>query len=91
MQPTSAEHEVVNEPPAEVATAVFIFRQIVAIIFIIGWLILLGIDIFNELELVPFWLNCVGVGVLAYALGMNVADITAFKVTVPQMVGRPPR
>jgi hypothetical protein len=75
------------------ATAVFICRQLVAFFFVLCWLVATGIDLFlvQDAELIPFWFHGIGVSVLAYALGMNVADITAFRITAPQVTTAPPR
>jgi hypothetical protein len=42
----------------------------------LAWLLLLFADVLVEGYRLPFWLNGVGVGVLAYALGLNSADLT---------------
>lgn len=69
-----------NVPPAQMAGAVFILREIVALVFVFGWLLILAYDIFVAQEAtVPFWLHMLGAGVLAYALGVNVENLTAFK------------
>lgn len=74
------EANLINPAPAGMATAVFIFREIIALLFVFAWLGMLGYDIFIAAdEVVPFWLNVIGVGVLAYALGVNVENLTAFK------------
>lgn len=69
-----------NAPPAQLASAVFILREIVALLFVLGWLAMLAYDIFfaND-STIPFWLHMLGAGVLAYALGVNVENLTAFK------------
>lgn len=63
------------------ATAVFVLREVVALLFVLAWLAMLGFDIFiqTQTDIVPFWLNALGVGVLAYALGINVENLTAFR------------
>ena len=74
-----------------IPVAVFVCRQVVALVIVCLWLIGLGIDLFltPDITVIPFWLNSVCVGVLAFALGMSVADLTAFTKTSRQI--RPPR
>lgn len=63
------------------ATAVFVFRQIICLLFITGWLVMFCFDTFFDTGevLLPFWFNCIGVGVLAFSLGINVESLTAFR------------
>lgn len=65
------------------ALTVFVVREAVAVLFVLVWLLLLFADVVAEGYRVPFWLNCVGVGVLAYALGLNAADLTATRLPGP--------
>src|SRR5262245_36630577 len=67
----------VNPAPAQMATAVFILREIVALIFVVAWLALFAFDLFNDDIRVPFWFHGLGIAVLAYALGINVAQLTS--------------
>jgi hypothetical protein len=69
----------VNPPPPQAALATFILREVVALCFVLAWMALFAVSLFTEEFEVPFWLHMVGVGVLAYALGINVADLTAFR------------
>jgi hypothetical protein len=70
-----------NVPPAQMATAVFVFRQIICLLFILGWLIMFCFDTFFDTgeQLLPFWFNCIGMGVLAFSLGVNIESLTAFR------------
>lgn len=66
----------INPAPQQLAIAAFIFREIVALIFVLIWLVITGYDlIVSPDELVPFWFHLLGAGVLAYALGVNVATL----------------
>ena len=69
-----------NPPPAEVSVAVFIAREIVALVFVVLWLVLFGVELATGAYELPFWFHCIGIGVMAYALGINVADMTMQKV-----------
>jgi hypothetical protein len=68
-----------NPAPAQAALAVFIFREIIAVLFVGGWLLLFAGELITGKYEVPFWFHIVGVGVMAYALGINVAELTAFR------------
>jgi hypothetical protein len=59
------------------ALIVFLVREAVGVCFVIVWLLLLLADVVTETYRVPFWLNCVGIGTLAFCLGINAADLTA--------------
>jgi hypothetical protein len=65
------------------ALTVFVVREVVACLFVLVWLILLMVDVITEGYRVPFWLNCVGISVLAYALGINAADLTSTRPPSP--------
>ena len=66
-----------NPAPQQLAIAAFIIREIVALLFVLGWLAVTGIDWLHypDEQLVPFWFHLLGAGVLAYALGVNVATL----------------
>jgi hypothetical protein len=66
-----------NPAPQQLAVAAFIIREIVALFFVLGWLAVTGIDWLHypDEQLVPFWFHLLGAGVLAYALGVNVATL----------------
>jgi len=68
-----------NPAPAQAALAVFIFREVIAVLFVGGWLLLFAGELITGKYEVPFWFHAVGVGVMAYALGINVAELTAFR------------
>jgi len=63
------------------ATAVFVFRQIICLLFIVGWLVMFCFDTFFDTgeALLPFWFNCIGMGVLAFSLGVNVESLMSFR------------
>jgi len=68
-----------NPAPAQAALAVFIFRQIIAVLFLGGWLVLFAGELLTGDYTLPLWYHCCAVGVLAYSLGINVAELTAFR------------
>lgn len=89
MASTDEEEARVNPAPAGHETAVFVIREVVALGFVAVWLGLLVWDTVGGGEVaVPFWLHCVGVGVLAYALGLNVAELTAYRKPSARGVAR---
>jgi len=67
----------VNPAPPEVAVAAFIAREAVAFLFVAFWLLLFAASLVTGAFVLPFWYHCVAVGVLGYALGVNVATLTA--------------
>jgi hypothetical protein len=69
----------VNPPPAEAALSVYVFREAVAVIFVVFWLVLFAGELLTGRYVLPFWFHCVAVGVLAYALGVSVASLTSFR------------
>jgi hypothetical protein len=75
-----------NPAPAEMKTAVFIFREIIALLFVFFWLGLFAGELITGKYTIPFWFHCVGVGTMAYALGINVAQLTAFRNPAPPLV-----
>lgn len=68
-----------NPAPADIKTHVFIVREVVALLFVLFWLILFAGELITGKYTVPFWFHCVAVGVLGYALGINVAQLTSFR------------
>ena len=70
-----------NLPPAQLATAVFVFRQIICLLFITGWLVMFCFDTFFDTgeQLLPFWFNAIGMGVLAFSLGVNVESLMSYR------------
>jgi len=54
----------------------------VAVGFVLVWLALLLADVVTESYRIPFWFNTIGVGVLAYALGLNAADLAAYRASM---------
>lgn len=77
----------VNPPPPQAALAVWIVREVVALLFVVGWLLLVAGELITGTYVIPFWIHVVGVGVLAYALGINVAQLTAFRPPLSAAVG----
>lgn len=67
----------VNQAPQQLAIAAFLIREVVALLFVLGWLAVTGLDWlkYPDEQLVPFWFHLLGAGVLAYALGVNVATL----------------
>ena len=68
-----------NPAPAQAALATFIFREVLAVLFVLAWLVLFAGELLTARYVVPLWFHCLGVGVMAYALGINVAELTAFR------------
>ena len=66
-----------NPPPAEAALAVFVLREVLACVFVLGWLVLFTGELLTGRYVLPFWFHVVAVGVLAYALGVGVGQLTA--------------
>jgi hypothetical protein len=78
-KPTPAPAVNPNPAPPQAALAVFIFREVLSVMFVGGWLLLFAGELITGKYEVPFWFHVVGVGVMAYALGINVAELTAFR------------
>lgn len=66
-------------PPDRVGVATFVVREALAICFVGVWLLLLVGEIVTGAYNVPFWVDCLGVGVMAYALGVSVGELTAYR------------
>jgi len=73
----------VNPPPPEAAVAAFVARETVAILFVAFWMLLFAGELVTGAYTLPLWYHCVAVGVLAYALGLNVATLTAARAPQP--------
>lgn len=65
----------VNPPPPEAALAVFLIREAVALLFVAGWLLLFAGELLSGRYALPLWVHAVGVATLAYALGINTAEL----------------
>lgn len=65
----------VNPPPEQAAVAAFVFREVVAVLFVGVWLLFYAGELVTGSYTVPVWFHCCGVGTLAYALGLNVATL----------------
>lgn len=63
----------------------WILRELVALLFVGGWLGLIAGELITGSYTIPFWIHIVGVGTLAYALGINVAQLTAFRPPIGAM------
>jgi hypothetical protein len=65
----------VNAPPDEHTRAyVYIFRQFLGAIVVVIWMIV-EIRDFQKFINVPLWFDVLGASVLAYLLGVNIADL----------------
>lgn len=85
-RPVPAGPAPVNPPPPAAATAVFVLREVVALLFVAVWLLLFAASLFTGAFELPFWFHCTGVAVMAYALGMNAAELGVFRALT---AGRP--
>jgi hypothetical protein len=70
----------VNVPPPQAATAVFVLRECVALLFVLVWLVLFAASLLTGMFELPFWFHCTGVAIMAYALGMNIAELNVFRL-----------
>ena len=68
-----------NPPPERVRVATFVVREALACCFVGFWLLLFAGELLTGAYTVPFWFHCVGVGVMAYALGVSVGELTAYR------------
>lgn len=59
--------------------ATFVIREVLAVCFVGVWLLLFVGELVTGVYALPFWFHCVAVGVLGYALGVNVAELTAYR------------
>jgi hypothetical protein len=80
--------ERVNPPPEQLAVAAFIVREAVAVAFVAGWLLLFAGELLTGRYVLPFWVHMLGVAVLAYALGLNAATLTAYRPPTQREVAR---
>ena len=64
-----------SSPNAGSGFAVWLIREVVALLFVAGWLVLFAGELLSARYALPFWVHCVGVGTLGYALGLNAADL----------------
>lgn len=69
----------VNPAPPEATLAVYVFREALACVYLIVWLLLFAGELLTGRYVLPFWFHCTAVGVLAYALGVTVASLTSFR------------
>lgn len=76
---THEPQQEVNPPPEQAATAAFVLREVVALLFVAVWLLFYAGELVTGAYRLPLWFHCVGVGVLAYALGLNVAELSAYR------------
>jgi hypothetical protein len=73
----------VNPPPEQAAVAAFVLREVAALLFVFGWLVMYAGELLTGRYVLPFWVHMLGVAVLAYALGLNVASLTAYRPPTP--------
>jgi hypothetical protein len=73
----SAAAAEVNPPPESLRTATFVVREAVALIFVVIWLALFAGELLTGAYVLPFWFHMTAVGVLGYALGLNLGALTA--------------
>lgn len=59
--------------------ATFVVREVLACGFVFFWLLLFAGELLTGRYVLPFWYHCVSVGVLGYALGINVGELTAYR------------
>lgn len=79
----------VNPPPPEAALATYIVREALAVAFVGVWLLLFAGELLTGAYILPFWFHAVSIGVLAYALGIGVGQLTAYRAPSPAgAVGR---
>jgi len=76
--------EPVNPPPAQVASAAFLIREGLAVLFVCVWLALFAASLVTGAFAVPFWFDVVAVTVLGYALGLNAAEVTQARPAEPR-------
>lgn len=57
-------------------------REGLAILFVLAWLLLFIVDLYDDRITVPFWFHVLGAGVLSYALGVNLAQLVDVRTVV---------
>jgi hypothetical protein len=55
--------------------AVWLIREVAALLFVAGWLLLFAGELLTGRYTLPFWVHGLGTGVLGYALGLNAAEL----------------
>lgn len=80
--------QLVNPAPPDHALAVFVLREALACLFVLGWLLLFAGELLTGRYVLPFWFHAVAVGVLAYALGVTVGQLTAARPPSRRAVAR---
>ena len=73
----------VNPAPEQLQTQVFVVREVLALLFVVVWLLLFAGELLTGSYTIPFWFHAVAVGVLGYALGVGVTELTAFRKPSP--------
>lgn len=71
-----------------VGTATFILREVLAILFVGFWLLLYAGELATGAYSLPFWFHMIGVGVMAYALGISVGELVAYRKPSARDVAR---
>ena len=69
-------HEI-NPPPDELRARAFVVREAAALAFVAGWLLLFAGELLTGAYTLPFWVHCVAVAVLSFALGINLGELVA--------------
>jgi uncharacterized membrane protein YhdT len=65
----------VNPAPPEVALAVFLVREVLAVAFVALWLLLFTGELVSGRYVLPLWFHCISTAVLGFALGLNAAEL----------------
>ena len=65
----------VNPPPPNASFAVWLIRETVALVFVVGWLFLFAGELLTGTYSLGLWVHALGTGVLGYALGLNAAEL----------------
>lgn len=84
----SDERAPVNPPPPELALAVWLVREVVALLFVAGWLLLYAGELLTGRYALPWWVHCAGIATLSYALGINTATLVYRPPSKRQVVRR---
>jgi hypothetical protein len=83
-----AVEDEVNPPPEDVRVATFVLREGLAVAFVGVWLLLFAGELVTAAYVIPFWFHCVAVGVLGYALGINVSTLVVYRKPTARQVTR---
>lgn len=75
-------------PPDRVGTATFVIRETLAVLFVGFWLLLFVGELVTGRYAIPFWFDMIGVGVMAYALGISVGELVVYRKPSARDVAR---